>query len=80
MGILRIIGSSILCIIVGVIVVSIGWNYFIGQKEAHINYCNDWLGRLNESKASVNILTGDATIAQLNAEVNQYNHECASPS
>jgi uncharacterized protein YneF (UPF0154 family) len=75
MGILRIIGGVILVIVVAFGLI-IGWNVFVGTRQAHSQYCEDWNQRINESKANTNMFTGDAQIAQLNTEINQYNHEC----
>lgn len=74
----------IVAIIVVVVILYIGnavWNEVVSQHDLeHSTYCSNWLNRIDTSKNNTGMFTGDSQLAQLNAEINQYNHECVSGS
>jgi hypothetical protein len=62
--------------VVGIYIANSVWNEIQDQNNIkHSDYCNSWADRLDRDKAN---LQGDAVIAQLNSEINQYNHECTT--
>lgn len=73
MGLFRIFIGVMAALVIIYFGASIFQYYHQQQIDAHKQFCSSWLNRLNNSG---NYSMGDAEIAQHNAEINQYNHEC----
>lgn len=78
MSILKTAGITFLVLIAITMLGYIGYGMLVTHNNDHKVYCDNWSTRISEAKSNLSTLFGvDAQTAQLNNEINQYNHECA---
>lgn len=73
MGLFRIFIGVIAALVIIYLGAEVYQYYHEQQINAHKDFCSAWSDRINVAK---NDSLGDASLAQLNSEINQYNHEC----